>query len=70
MKIRQRKIGQSGEDLVVETKNGAGSVKFKETEYQAKLQNRLLTYRFGAYGLLSLVMTLPWVIAFRSILDA
>ena len=39
-------------------------VKFKETEYQAKLQSRLLTYRFGAYGLLSLVMTLPWLMAF------
>ena len=50
--------------MVVETKTGTNSVKFKETEFQAKVQSRLLTLRFGAYGLLSLVMTLPWLMSF------
>ena len=52
------------QDVVVETKTGTNSVKFKETEFQAKVQSRLLTLRFGAYGLLSLVMTLPWLMSF------
>ena len=56
-------MGQD-QDVIVETKNGTNSVKFKETEFQAKVQSRLLTLRFGAYGLLSLVMTLPWLISF------
>ena len=63
LKIRQRKMGQD-QDVIVETKNGTNSVKFKETEFQAKVQSRLLTLRFGAYGLLSLVMTLPWLMSF------
>ena len=63
---RQRKLGQSEVNLVFKAQKGHShqEVKFKETEYQAKLQSRLLTYRFGAYGLLSLVMTLPWLMAF------
>ena len=52
------------QDVIVETKKGTNSVKFKETEFQAKVQSRLLTLRFGAYGLLSLVMTLPWLMSF------
>ena len=63
LKIRQRKMGHD-QDVVVETKTGTNSVKFKETEFQAKVQSRLLTLRFGAYGLLSLVMTLPWLMSF------
>ena len=42
-------------------------VKFKETEGQAQYQNLMLTYRFGTYGLLGLVMNLPWLLAFANV---
>ena len=40
------------------------SVKFKETEQQAMIQNKLLTVRFGKTLLLGLVMNFPWLLSF------
>ena len=58
---RQRKIGVNSE-MVAKAKNSG--VRFKESEHHAKLQVNLLTFRFGSYGLLGLVLGLPWVMAF------
>lgn len=45
-------------------KTKQNGVKFKESEYHAKIQVKLLIVRFGSYGLLGLVLGLPWVLAF------
>ena len=58
---RQRKIGLASEIVAKEKESG---VRFKESEYHAQLQVKLLTFRFGSYGLLGLVLGLPWVMAF------
>ena len=58
---RQRKIGVNS-DIIAKPKDSG--VRFKESEHHAKMQVNLLTFRFGSYGLLGLVLGLPWVMAF------
>lgn len=68
---RQRKLAQT-EDFETEpappnNDDQTASVRFKETEKQALRQIKVLTYRFGTYGLLGLVMNLPWLLAFANV---
>eukprot|EP00093_Oithona_nana_P013288 13288.XXX_936882_940044_1 [CDS] Oithona nana genome sequencing. len=58
---RQRKVGLASEIVAKAKQNG---VKFKESEYHAQMQVKLLIVRFGSYGLLGLVLGLPWILAF------
>lgn len=58
---RQRKVGLASEIVAKAKQSG---VKFKESEYHAQMQVKLLIVRFGSYGLLGLVLGLPWILAF------
>ena len=62
---RQRKLARNENNFETQLrKNNKESVKFKETEQQAMIQNKLLTVRFGKTLLLGLVMNFPWLLSF------
>jgi hypothetical protein len=62
---RQRKLARNENDFETQLGNNRKeSVKFKETEQQALIQNKLLTIRFGKTLLLGLVMNFPWLLSF------
>ena len=62
---RQRKLARNENNFETQLgKTRKESVKFKETEHQAMIQNKLLTVRFGKTLLLGLVMNFPWLLSF------
>ena len=62
---RQRKLARNENNFETQLgKTRKESVKFKETEQQAMIQNKLLTVRFGKTLLLGLVMNFPWLLSF------
>lgn len=69
---RQRKLAQTEDfetepDPTISADEQTAIVRFKETEKQALRQIKVLTVRFGTYGLLGLVMNLPWLLAFANV---